>query len=75
MFEKIKAVFKPEIFRFFFLPNFLAPAAPPDVVLFLPSETSEAAELVLPAEGLGLGIRFGGGPLCCNDSKISERIS
>ena len=52
---------------FFSLPNFLAPAAPPDVVLFLPSETSEAAELVLPAEGLGLGIRFGGGPLCCND--------
>ena len=49
-----------------YLPNFLAPAAPAEVVLFLPSETSEAAELVLPAEGLGLGIRFGGGTLCCN---------
>ena len=63
----IKAVSKQKWLQFFSLPNFLAPAAPPDVVLFLPSETSEAAELVLPAEGLGLGIRFGGGPLCCND--------
>ena len=57
--------------EFLDLPNFLAPAAPADVVLFLPSETSEAAEFVLPTEGLGLGIRLG--TLCCNKKFSSNQ--
>ena len=60
-----------EKFRQIDSPNFLAAwAFPPEVVLFLPSDTKEVEEVVLPFEGLGLGIRLGGRLLlCCKKCK------
>ena len=43
------------------LPNFLAPDCwLAELVLFPPADTKEVEDVVLPLDGLGLGIRFSG---------------